>query len=31
MKIANVTLTLFTWDGIPPVSYGPNITMGSSS
>ncbi len=31
MKIADVTLTVFTWDGIPPVSYGPNITMGSSS
>src|SRR5665213_3467406 len=27
MKIIDVTLTLFTWDGIPPVIYGPNIRL----
>ena len=31
MKITDVTLTLFTWDGIPPVSYGPNIVLASAS
>ncbi|MGA2841084.1 MAG: enolase C-terminal domain-like protein [Steroidobacteraceae bacterium] len=27
MKIDDVALTLFRWDGIPPVVYGPNIRM----
>jgi len=27
MKIVDVALTLFRWDGIPPVVYGPNIRM----
>ena len=31
MKITDVTLTLFTWDGIPPVIYGPNIRMPGGS
>jgi L-alanine-DL-glutamate epimerase-like enolase superfamily enzyme len=31
MKIVDVTLTLFTWDGIPPVAYGPNIGMPGGS
>jgi L-alanine-DL-glutamate epimerase-like enolase superfamily enzyme len=31
MKIADVTLTLFTWDDLPPVSYGPNIRLGGTS
>jgi L-alanine-DL-glutamate epimerase-like enolase superfamily enzyme len=31
MKIIDVTLTLFTWDGIPAVSYGPGIRMQAAS
>ena len=31
MKIVDVTLTLFTWDGLPVTRYGPNITMSGSS
>jgi L-alanine-DL-glutamate epimerase-like enolase superfamily enzyme len=31
MKIVDVTLTLFTWDGIPPTIYGPNIRMPGGS
>ena len=31
MKITNVTLTLFTWDGLPKISYGPNIHLTSES
>jgi hypothetical protein len=31
MKIVDVTLTLFTWDGIPPIRYGPNIRMPGGS
>jgi L-alanine-DL-glutamate epimerase-like enolase superfamily enzyme len=31
MKIVDVALTLFRWDGIPPVIYGPNIRMPGGS
>src|SRR5580693_8167874 len=31
MKIVDVALTLFRWDGIPPVVYGPNIRMPGGS
>jgi L-alanine-DL-glutamate epimerase-like enolase superfamily enzyme len=31
VKITDVTLTLFTWDGLPKVSYGPNINLGPDS
>ena len=31
MKITDVTLTLFTWDGIPAVAYGPNIRIPAGS
>jgi L-alanine-DL-glutamate epimerase-like enolase superfamily enzyme len=31
MKIIDVTLTLFTWDGIPPTLYGPNIRIPGGS
>ena len=27
MKIVDVTLTLFNWDGVPPVTYSANITL----
>jgi len=31
MKIADVALTLFRWDGIPAIRYGANIVTGTSS
>ena len=31
MKITDVTLTLFTWDGLPKISYGPNIKLDGNS
>jgi L-alanine-DL-glutamate epimerase-like enolase superfamily enzyme len=31
MKIVDVTLTLFTWDGLPRVTYGPDIPFPSGS
>ena len=31
MIIVDVELTLFRWDGIPPVVYGPNIRMPGGS
>jgi L-alanine-DL-glutamate epimerase-like enolase superfamily enzyme len=31
MKIVDVTLTLFRWDGIPSIAYGPNIRMQGGS
>jgi L-alanine-DL-glutamate epimerase-like enolase superfamily enzyme len=31
MKIVDAALTLFRWDGIPPVVYGPNIRMPGGS
>jgi L-alanine-DL-glutamate epimerase-like enolase superfamily enzyme len=31
VKITDVTLTLFTWDGIPAVAYGPNIRIPAGS
>jgi L-alanine-DL-glutamate epimerase-like enolase superfamily enzyme len=31
MKITDVTLTLFRWDGIPPVAYGLNIRLPGGS
>jgi len=31
MKITDVTLTLFTWDGIPAVAYGPDIRIPQGS
>jgi L-alanine-DL-glutamate epimerase-like enolase superfamily enzyme len=31
MKIVDVELTLFRWDGIPPVVYGPNIRLPGGS
>ncbi len=31
MKIVDVTLTLFRWDGVPVVVYGPNITLPGGS
>ena len=29
MKIVDVTLTLFTWDGIPAVAYAPDIRIAA--
>jgi L-alanine-DL-glutamate epimerase-like enolase superfamily enzyme len=31
MKIVDVTLTLFRWDGIPPVAYGMNIRLSGGA
>jgi L-alanine-DL-glutamate epimerase-like enolase superfamily enzyme len=31
MKIVDVTLSLFTWDGLPAVVYGPNVRMPGGS
>lgn len=31
MKITDVTVTLFRWDGIPAISYGPNIATKPGS
>jgi L-alanine-DL-glutamate epimerase-like enolase superfamily enzyme len=31
MKIDDVSLTLFTWDGLPEVVYGPNVRQASGS
>ena len=31
MKIVDVTLTMFTWDGLPRVTYGPDIPFSSGS
>jgi L-alanine-DL-glutamate epimerase-like enolase superfamily enzyme len=31
MKIVDVTLTLFTWDGLPVVVYGPEIPLSGGS
>jgi hypothetical protein len=30
MKIVDVALTLFRWDGVPPVDYGPNTPPKST-
>ena len=31
MKIVDVKLTLFRWEGVPPVSYGPNIRLSGGT
>ena len=31
MKIVDVTLTMFTWDGLPRVAYGPDIPLSGGS
>ena len=31
MKITDVTVTLFSWDGLPQITYGPNIRLTGSS
>ena len=31
MKITDLTITMFSWDGLPPVAYSPNVTSAGRS